>query len=218
MSPAFITYDTIGIKDTAWKPISRADIQKSRAANSPGDSYSRSSYKNLSAYLSNVTNLSDRLFVMLSLRLNHYINGDSYSYTPNANPAKSTAVTTEGYKQTNVSPKIGLVYQPIKDQLSVFANYMNSFTNLASSRGYANENETGEPEMMNWKPEQANQFEVGAKAELFGGKVNTTVSYYNIAVSNILWTVVDGISVQNGKSRSRGFEFDFIANRCAAGT
>ncbi|WP_333574552.1 TonB-dependent receptor [Sphingobacterium sp.] len=212
MSPAFITYDTIGIKDTAWKPISRADIQKSRAANSPGDSYSRSSYKNLSAYLSNVTNLSDRLFVMLSLRLNHYINGDSYSYTPNANPAKSTAVTTEGYKQTNVSPKIGLVYQPIKDQLSVFANYMNSFTNLASSRGYTDENQAGEPEMMNWKPEQANQFEVGAKAELFGGKVNTTLSYYNITVSNILWTVVDGISVQNGKSRSRGFEFDFIAN------
>lgn len=212
MSPAFITYDTIGITDAAWKPISRADIQKSRAANSPGDSYSRSSYKNLSTYFSNVTNLSDRLFVMLSLRLNHYINGDSYSYTPNVNPTKSTAVTTAGYKQTNVSPKIGLVYQPIKDQLSVFANYMNSFTNLASSRGYADENLTGEPEMMNWKPEQANQFEVGAKAELFGGKVNTTVSYYNIEVSNILWTVVDGISVQNGKSRSRGFEFDFIAN------
>ena len=212
MSPAFITYDTIGITDVAWKPISRADIQKSRAENSPGDSYSRSSYKNLSAYLSNVTNLSDRLFVMLSLRLNHYINGDSYSYTPNVNPDKSTAVTTEGYKQTNVSPKIGLVYQPIKDQLSVFANYMNSFTNLASSRGYASENQAGEPEMMNWKPEQANQFEVGAKAELFGGKVNTTVSYYNIEVSNILWTVADGISVQNGKSRSRGFEFDFIAN------
>lgn len=213
MSPAFLTFDTVGITDPFWQPISRADIEKSRAAQSPGDSYNRTGYKNLSTYLSNVTNISDQLFVMLSLSLNHYMNNDSYSFTPNKDPKKAIGKTVEGYEQTSLSPKFGLVYQPIKGQLSIFANYMNSFKNMASSQGLPSDEDLSlEPVIMNWKPEQANQYELGAKGEFFNGKINTSLSYYNIDVTNTLRLVAEGVSVQDGKLRSRGVEFDLIAN------
>jgi len=213
MNPTFLTYDTVGIQDAGWKPISRNDIEKSRALKGIGDSFSTTKYSNLSAYFSNVTNISDRLFVMLSARLNHYRNGESYTFTPNVDPKKSKARTLEGYNQTNLSPKIGLVFQPIKNQLSIFANYMNSFTNMPSSQGLSSDADlTVEPSLINWKPEQANQFEFGTKMELMDGKINGTISYYNILVSNKLRSVLEGVSVQDGEQRSKGFEFDLIAN------
>ncbi|WP_149526545.1 TonB-dependent siderophore receptor [Sphingobacterium hotanense] len=213
MSPAFLTFDTVGITDQAWNPITRADILKSRDAKSPGDSYNRSGNKILSGYLSNVTNVADRLFVMLSLSVNHYMADDSYSFTPNKDPKNNTVRTLEGYEQTSLSPKFGLVYQPIKGQLSLFANYMNSFRNMAASQGLPSDKDLNlEPVMMNWKPEQANQYEFGAKGELLDGRINTTLSYYNIDVTNSLREVSQDVYVQDGKLRSRGIEFDFIAN------
>ncbi len=213
MSPYFLTYDTVGVADPHWKPISRADIVKSRAAQSPGDAYSTTGYKNLSGYLSNVTNIDDRLFVMLSLRVNRYMGNDSYSFTPNKDPKKNSASTLEGYNQTSVSPKFGLVYQPIQGQLSIFANYMNSFRNMGASQGLANDKDLSvQPVLMNWKPEQANQYEFGAKGEFLDGRINTTISYYHIDVTNTLRQVLQNVSVQDGKLRSQGFEFDFIAN------
>lgn len=213
MSPAFLTFDTVGVADPFWTPISRADIAKSRGEQSPGDSYSRSGNKNLRGYVSNVTNIADRLFVMLSLSVNHHMSDDAYTFTPNKDPKKNSATTLEGYEQTSVSPKLGLVYQPIKGQLSIFANYMNSFRNMAASQGLANDNDLSiQPVLMNWKPEKANQYEFGAKGEFLDGRINSSLSFYNIDVTNSLRLVSADVNVQDGKLRSRGVEFDFIAN------
>ncbi len=90
---------------------------------------------------------------------------------------------------------------------------MNSFTNMPSSQGLSSDADlTVEPSLINWKPEQANQFEFGTKMELMDGKINGTISYYNILVSNKLRSVLEGVSVQDGEQRSKGFEFDLIAN------
>ncbi|MBP5978412.1 MAG: TonB-dependent receptor, partial [Bacteroides sp.] len=56
----------------------------------------------------------------------------------------------------------------------------------------------------------------GLKVELFDGKLNGTLSYYDINVKDRVRTVAgtDGVtySIQDGTQRSKGFEADLIAN------
>ncbi len=225
MVPYFAIYDTVSVKDQVWKPLTRSEVDLSRGDRSYGDGIDDSKYNVSSAYVSNVTNISDRFFVMLSARVNRFQQGTIKSYNPgqpeikdeNGNvEQRETAESyteTEGYTQMNISPKIGLVYQPIKDKVSIFANYMNSFTNIAASRGINNINDDPEnAEIIKWNPEQANQIEAGAKLELMDGLFNATVSYYNIKVSSRLMEVTTGVNIQNGEQKSEGFEVDFIAN------
>lgn len=144
-----------------------------------------------SVYVSDVINFTDRLIGMASVRWDH-------------NENKIT-----NYNQNAVSPKMGLVYQVVKDKVSLFGNYMNGFNNVAP--GITASNPTG---LTEFNPEQANQLEGGVKVELLGGKLNGTLSYYDIEVkdkvrvdpSNSLY------SIQDGTQRSKGFEADLIAN------
>ncbi len=224
MNPTFQVYDVVGVTDEAWVPITRADIDKYRAQRSYGDTRNVTGFETYSAYFSNVTNLADRFFLMLSLRGDRYFEKDAYSFKPgaaetvdgdgNTVPAvPPSANTAKGYAQTAFSPKLGLVYQPIKDQLSIFASYLNSFRNMSSSMGISSEGNLSEqPAITQWKPEQANQYEAGVKMELLDGKINSTISYYDIKVANRLREVLDGVSVQDGTQISKGIEWDFIAN------
>ena len=75
-----------------------------------------------SAYFSNVLNILPELSAMLSLRV------DNFS-------GKPTQWSTEEVNgQTTFSPKFGLVYQPILNKLSLFANYMNGFQYLTPQK------------------------------------------------------------------------------------
>lgn len=58
----------------------------------------------MSAYASDVLNISDRLSVMASLRIDNF---------------KSTA-SDESNDQTALSPKFGIVYQVIENKVSLF--------------------------------------------------------------------------------------------------
>src|SRR5690606_31909937 len=71
-----------------------------------------------SAYFSDVINLSPSFSAMASLRVDHFT-GRISQYSSD---------DTKG--QTAFSPKFGLVYQPILDKVSLFANYMNGFMNV----------------------------------------------------------------------------------------
>ncbi|AZI20185.1 TonB-dependent receptor domain-containing protein [Chryseobacterium taklimakanense] len=68
-----------------------------------------------SAYFSNVLNILPELSAMVSLRV------DNFSGKP------TQWSTEEVSNQTKFSPKFGLVYQPVLNKLSIFANYMNGF-------------------------------------------------------------------------------------------
>lgn len=147
-----------------------------------------------SIYASDVINITSKLIAMASLRLDYFDNeGDINN-------------NKDDYNQTALSPKFGLIYQPIEEKLALFANYMNGFKNVAPN------NSPTEPQT--FEPEQANQLEFGIKANLLADKLNATVSYYDINVSNLL--TVDpanmGRSLQGGKSKSKGFEFDLNAS------
>lgn len=225
MVPYFAILDTVRVTDPVWKPLTRADVDASRPKRSHGDGIDESKYQVYSAYVSNVTNISDRLFVMLSARVNAFRQGSLHQYNPGQpevrdengkieqKETKASYKEVAGYNQVNVSPKIGIVYQPIKDQVSVFANYMNSFRNIPPSQGISNPlDDNSAPELQKWKPEQAYQFEVGTKLELFGDKLNATLSYYDITVKDKLRTVLNDVSAQDGELNSKGFEVDIISS------
>nr|WP_067063344.1 TonB-dependent receptor [Mucilaginibacter sp. L294] len=145
------------------------------------------------AYASDVINLTQKLSAMLSLRVDQFeAPGDNFS-------------------QFALSHKFGLVYQPVLDKVSIFANYMNAFINVPPTVVY--DDVTGDPtnQTRSFKPEHANQWEVGAKTNLFNDKLAATVSYYDIKVSNRVYSTGFN-SVQGGSVRSKGFEVDLNAS------
>ncbi|CAH0232515.1 MULTISPECIES: TonB-dependent receptor [unclassified Pedobacter] len=152
-----------------------------------------------SAYVSDVINLTDRLIALAALRVDRFDN--------KGNSDRAGSAPKGAYKQTVFSPKFGLVFQPIKDQLSLFTNYQNGFNNLNGIDYQGNA----------FKPEQANQIEGGIKTNLFNGKLTGSVSYYYIKVKDIVRGYNGDPSnpnaqIQDGNKTSKGIEAEIIAN------
>lgn len=165
-----------------------------------GRSSSNSRDASYSAYISDVINLTPELIAMASLRFDYFdTEGD---------------ITTEDddYDQTALSPKFGLLYQPVKDKLSLFANYMNGFKNVAPVQ-VADADGTN-PRTKTFEAEHADQLEFGVKSNFFANKVNATISYYDIKVANVVTGDPTNIynSLQGGKVESTGFEVDLTAH------
>lgn len=170
-------------------------------ANTFAYKYKRNTY---SAYVSDVLNITEQLLVSAGVRIDNYRNGQGYYYDGTPNPGSLP------FNQSAVSPKFGLVYQAIKEQLSFFANYQNGFVNP----GYFL---TASGATQRADVQNANQIEGGVKMALFNGKLNGTISYYNIKLTNVLrgateTGAVAGSSVQDGTQLSRGFEAEVMAN------
>ncbi|RYE25708.1 MAG: TonB-dependent receptor, partial [Sphingobacteriaceae bacterium] len=153
-----ITYDqisTIGTPSTYYN-FTKANLDATYANPGPNSGYYPYPYafrtNTYSAYVSDVLNLTDNLMASAGLRIDRFDH------------------QTNNYKQTAYSPKFGLVYQPVKDVVSVFGNYQNGFVNQNGT------NFSGS----NFKPQQANQTEGGIKLNAFGGKLSSTISYYYI--------------------------------------
>ncbi|WP_443938898.1 TonB-dependent siderophore receptor [Pedobacter sp. MW01-1-1] len=150
-----------------------------------------------SAYVSDVLNVTDELIVMAGLRIDRYMNKGAYYANRDS--------TVGNYNQTALSPKFGLLYQVVKDKVSIFANYMNGFNNQSGSDYNGN----------TFKPSQANQLEGGVKLDF--NKISATFSYYDIQVSNITRDDPEhaNFSLQDGTQLSKGFEAELIANPIA---
>lgn len=150
----------------------------------------------ISAYASNVLNITDKLSAMASLRIDNF---------------KSKTATEEN-SQAAVSPKFGLVYMLIKDKVSVFSNYMNGFVNVTPRE--VSEVDGSNPRMESFDPEQANQYEIGLKTNLYKDIISASISYYNIDVKNRIMTDPNNInnSIQGGEVNSKGVEVSFTVN------
>ncbi|QES89453.1 TonB-dependent siderophore receptor [Rhizosphaericola mali] len=156
-----------------------------------------------SAYVQDVLNITDRLIAMASVRW------DYYDYK--GQKSVITAQYSGGYHQGALSPKFGLVYQLVKDQLSLFGNYMNGFSNVAPVQ-----QPDGSTSV--FKPEHANQWETGIKANTLNGKLSGSVSYYDIQVNNVVRSDAPArpqYQVQNGTQFSKGIEAQLTANPIA---
>ncbi|MGF7040881.1 TonB-dependent receptor domain-containing protein [Mucilaginibacter lappiensis] len=165
-----------------------------------GESKSNVSNSSYSAYASDVINITPELSVMASLRADYFV-----SKGEKADPS-------DNFNQFALSPKFGLVYQPVLDKVSLFANYMNSFLNVAPQQ--VTDEDGSNPRVKSFKPEHANQLEFGIKTNLFSDKLSATISYYNIKVANRVTPLVGNINDadQRGAVKSKGFELDLNAN------
>jgi len=154
----------------------------------------------MSAYVSDVLNVTNKLSVMASLRLD-YFDGKTSQYD---------GVETEG--QVALSPKFGAVYQIVENKVSVFGNYMNGFQNVAPTT--VADLDGSNPRTKKFDPEQANQFEVGLKTSLYKDIISASVSYYDIRVKDRVITDPNNInnSIQGGEVESKGVEVSIVAN------
>jgi iron complex outermembrane receptor protein len=178
--------------------LTQAGVDNLLIGTSPGNQLAESEV--YSAYVSDVFNFTPTLSAMASVRIDHF-KGKTATWLDEE---------ADSSGQTAVSPKFGIVYQPIKDKLSVFANYMNGFKNIEPSGVF--DPDTGESlGVVSFDPEHANQFEVGVKTNLYRDRIAITASYYSINVKNkVLGSGFD--ATQDGEVESKGFEFSIIAN------
>lgn len=184
--------------ETDLFPLSTAGVDAVLASQAVGNN--KSKYHIYSLYASDVLNITDQLSAMVGLRLDRFDNeGD-------------ITTTIDDFDQTTFSPKFGLLYQPIADKLSVFANYQNGFTNVAPQ--LVGNPDEGPQTLKTFDPEQANQVEFGVKANLFNNRLDATVSYYDIKVKDRV--ITDPSSpfnkIQGGEVVSKGFEIEINAN------
>lgn len=152
----------------------------------------------LGFYVSDVVKVLPSLSVMASLRYDRFdYQGDRQTDTDD---------DTE-YTESTFSPKFGVVYQPIVDQLSIFANYQNGFSYVNPQ--YITDFDTGIVTLQSYDVEQANQYEFGVKTNLFNNKLETTLSYYNIKVDNKYYWATQ---TQDLAINSQGIELEVNAN------
>ncbi len=187
-----IYYDTIKLPAVSVAPMSKPRLQN--MMRDAAYEQSSSGRRILAFYASDVINLTDNLVAMVSIRADRYHNDVDIN--------NGVEDRTNVYNQTAWSPKFGIVYQPIKEQLSIFASYSNGFVNLGS---------VFQPDGSSsiFKPEQANQIEGGVKAEMFNHKLSGSLSYFNIRVNDkIRRDDATGFQIQDGSQRNEGVEFD----------
>jgi iron complex outermembrane receptor protein len=195
------------IQDRNYGKISRYAVDQKLAASTAEPTRNHTVSEVYSAYASDVVNITDNLMAMLSLRIDNFVSKGTRTHLADTIQANTR------YNQTALSPKFGLIYQVVKNKVSLFANYMNGFSNLAPVTQPTND-VSGV-----LKPQQANQVEGGVKLELLNNKLNITASYYDIKVTNMTRTDVYekndtsyNITVQNGTQLSKGFEFEVMAS------
>lgn len=143
-------------------------------------------------YASDLINFTDRLMLLASLRLDHYVRNTSDG-------------GNDSYKQTSVTPKFGLIYQPWKETVSLFANYMSGFTNMGP---------VDQPDgtVLVLKPEFSTQWEGGVKLNSANDRYKATISYYNINVKDAVRADANYTYFQDGKQKSEGFDISVQAH------
>jgi len=135
---------------------------------------------------------------------------DSYSLTYGSNDSACYPNCTGhpmGHWPTDkaFSPRAGLLYK-LNESASLYGSYSKSFG--ANNSSLLANGEKADPQ-------EGKQYELGAKANLMGGRVMTSATLFQLTKNNVLGTnPADpfGPQIPTGEVRSRGLEFD-IAGR-----
>lgn len=129
--------------------------------------------------------------VMGGLRYDNADTGGDSQFGSNGVRTTNAAVTDD-----RVSPRGGVVWQPIQE-LSLYGSYSENF---GASNGVNNGNPL--------PPQTAQQWETGAKTELWGGRFTGTLAYYDLKKQNLPMQISQGVSRAVGEAESRGIELD----------
>ena len=113
------------------------------------------------------------------------------------NFSQTTGATTVRYKESAVSPLVGLVFKPI-DNVSLYGNYTAGLTRGATAPASAsNAGET-------FAPYKSKQYESGVKVDW--GTLITQASVYQISRPNSLTDPITNVFSFDGEQRNRGME------------
>lgn len=108
-------------------------------------------------------------------------------------------------KQEKISPRVGVLWQPIK-AVSFYGNYVENF-------GSPNLFATG-PTGQSLQAETAQQWEAGIKTDLLNGRFSATVAWFQLTKQNMAighpdpQLALQGFSVSTGEARNEGVEVD----------
>ncbi|SKC76505.1 TonB-dependent receptor [Ohtaekwangia koreensis] len=172
--------------------LSRASIDNLLAATPVNNS--KLTNNTYGAYISNVMTITPAITILAGVRAD-YFDSDA-----------------DDFDQFALSPKFGIVYQPVLEKVSVFANYQNAFNNVAPMQ-VADEDGNNQ-RLKTFDPEQANQWEVGVKTNVLKDRLFAMVSYYDIQIKNKVIGDVNNFYnyIQSGKVESKGYELEVTAN------
>lgn len=150
-------------------------------------------------YVNDVIDFLPNLKATVSFRLDHL-------------QTKSDENNQATGSHTVFSPKLGVVYQPMKEKVYVFANFMNGMSALTPYSTARMDGST--PRVSIYNPERATQVELGTKAHLYQNKVALMASYYYSKLSQK--TLMDPNNpnqfLQGAKVNSSGIELSVISN------
>jgi iron complex outermembrane receptor protein len=146
-------------------------------------------------YVQDQVDLFDKLHVLVGAR------GDYFFQHTN-----SLGVNTKA-ENYGFSPRIGVTYQPI-EPLAVYANVTRSFVPVFGVSGAATNN---------FIPQTATGYEAGIKTDIVPGRLMSTLAIYRLLINNALVTDPSNptLSLQVGKQRSQGVEYDLTAQLTA---
>jgi iron complex outermembrane receptor protein len=167
-------YDTVNVFDMN-KYKARFDIP-----NMTPKTLTSSPINRVGVYVQDLISFTDKLKLLAGIRFS-YLETFSNVYTY----ANSTNVETENYSNA-YTPRIGLVYQPIKT-MSIFASFANSF----------NPNTGVDVSGKALAPSYINQYEAGIKNDFCKGLISANITAYQIINSNVAQ-----ISLENGNTNT----------------
>ena len=154
---------------------------------------------NYGLYIQDQIKLPYKIHVMGGIRY-QYLHQQGLTTNLAGNITPDAALTADA-----VTPRVGLLWQA-QDWLSLYSNYTENF---GANSGLVFPNKAA-------PPTSAQQWEFGAKTEFFGGRLRTTMAYFDLTKQNVatndpdLTHVCGGgqCSLVTGEVRSRGPELD----------
>lgn len=151
-------------------------------------------------FLQDQIEILPRLTLLLGGRLD-FISQQSESAAIAIPPILSSPASDVSRDEEAFSPRAGIVYQPI-DPIYLYASYSQSFQPNTLSQT------TIEGDFL--EPEEAEQFEVGIKANLFDGRLAATLAFFDLELQNVATTdpIDPNFLTAIGEQSSRGIELD----------
>lgn len=193
-------YDVFNILDHS-KYVPRTDIPIANKI-----SKTITPVKRIGVYVQDLISLSNKIKLLAGIRWSKQMPENvTTSFI-----GKDSMITSVQTNAQAFSPRVGLVYKPFP-HTALFASYSNSFSINKGTDVYGNALD----------PSIIDQYELGVKNELFGGKLILNITAYNITNNNLAQTAqfeADGVTPNNntnlkemtGQTISKGLEVDIV--------
>jgi iron complex outermembrane receptor protein len=197
------TYDKINILDPTLY-IPRNDVPDASVVTTTTSPSNR-----VGIYAQDFISLTKKIKLLAGLRWSYQetVQANIFTTATQANTSGATATAND----KAFSPKLAIVYQPVKTT-SVFASYSNNFNINTGTDIYG--------QLLH--PSIINQYELGVKNNFFQGKLSANLSVYRILNSNLAQQAefkADGslnsdatVKELKGQTTSDGLELDLSSN------